>query len=232
MPDIALLQKMMAEVAASLSEPGDLGDTLQRIARTARDTVPGADFASITVRQRDGRLDTVVTTDPIVMQADCIQYELREGPCYDAVTDTETSYCPDLGADSRWPGYAPRAARLGLSSQLAIRLSARDGTYTGLNLYSSLADAFGDDPSGVVRLFASHASVALGFARELDTLKEAVGSRQIIGEAIGIVIERYGLMEERAFEFLIRLSQTSNVKLREVAAEIVANSTRALRDAG
>lgn len=223
--------QVMSQVAASLSEPGDLGETLQRITRTARETVPGAEHASISVRHSDGRLLTMAPTDPLTTEADGAQYELREGPCYDAVTDADVSYSPDLGADDRWPRYGPRARRLGFRSQLAIRLGSRDGSYTGLNLYASVPRAFDDDPSGVARLFASHAKVALGFARELDTLKGAVGTRQVIGEAIGIVIERYGLTEERAFEFLIRLSQTSNVRLRDVAVEIVKTATGALSDA-
>ncbi len=226
------LQDVMAEVAASLSEPGDVEQTLSRITSTARDTVPGAEYVSISVRHSDGRLETLAPTDPLVRQTDSIQYELREGPCYDAVTDAEVSYCPDLAHDARWPRYGPQAHRLGVSSQMALPLAARDGSYTGLNLYSRSHGAFDDDPPGVAQLFASHAKVALGYARELDTLKGAVGTRQVIGEAIGIVIERYELTEERAFEFLIRLSQTSNVKLRDVAAEIVKTATDARVDAG
>lgn len=225
MTDLAFLHRVMAEVAATLSEPGDLADTLHRIAHSARDTVPGAEYASITVRRPDARLDTIATTDALAVELDAIQYELREGPCYDAVTDTDMSYCPDLAADRRWPSYSPRANSLGLGAQLAVRLSSAEGTYTGLNLYSKAVGAFGPEPSQVAQLFSSHARVALGFARELDSLRGAVGTRQVIGEAMGILMERYKLTEDRAFEFLIRTSQTSNVKLRTVAAEIVATSS-------
>lgn len=234
--ELGYAHKVMADVAASLSEPGDLVDTLTRISSTARDTVPGADYASITVRHADGRLETLATTDALVIQADAIQYELREGPCYDAVTETEASYCADLGTDTQWPTYGPRARLLGLRSQLAIRLSATKGAYTGLNLYATEPDAFSEEPMDVARLFSSHAQVALGFARELESLKGAVGTRQVIGEAMGIVMERYGLTQERSFEFLIRMSQTSNIKLREVARGIVESSSSAaapsLSDAG
>ncbi len=220
------LHDVMADVAASLSEAGDLEQTLDRITRTARDTVPGADYASISVRHSDGRLETLAATDPLVVEADALQYELREGPCYDAVTDEDSTYCPDLSNDSRWPRYGPKARDLGLASQLAFRLAGRKGTYTGLNLYSGSLAAF-NEPSGIAGLFSSHAKVALGYAEELDTLKAAVATRQMIGEAIGIVMERFTLTEERAFEFLIRLSQTSNVKLRNVATEIVRLSADA-----
>lgn len=219
----------MDDIASSLREPGNLDQTLERITHTARDTVPGADLVSISVRHPGGRLETLAPTSPLVTEADGLQYELQEGPCYDAVTDEDLTYCPDLSHDARWPRFAPKAHSMGLCSQLAIRLSHRDRSYTGLNLYSRTPHAF-DDADGLARLFASHAKVALGFAHELDTLKAAVATRQLIGEAIGIVIERYDLSEERAFEFLIRLSQTSNVKLREVAAGIVKSASDSGRE--
>jgi hypothetical protein len=225
------LNEVMTDVAASLSEPGDIADTLERISHAARDTVPGADYASITVRRPDGHLDTLATTDPIAVRLDKIQYELHEGPCYDAVTDADISYCPDLHADARWPAYSPHANSLGLASQMAVRLSVAKGAYTGLNLYSKSRDAFGNGAMSIAALFSSHARVALGFAYELDSLKGAVGTRQVIGQAVGILMERYKLTEERAFEFLIRTSQTSNVKLRAVAGEIVAASAKELSGA-
>ncbi len=120
--------------------------------------------------------------------------------------------------------FGPRAAALGMGSQMAIRLTHKGDSYTGLNLYSRELAAF-DDPDGVAQLFSGHARVALGYASEFDMLRSALATRQIIGEAIGISMERYRLTEERAFEFLIRVSQTSNVKARDVAADIVGTAT-------
>lgn len=224
MPDRSL-NDLLDTVATSLSETGDLPDTLSRITHSALDTVPGAEYVSISVRHPDDRLETLAPTSPLAEQLDELQYELREGPCYDAVTDEDVNYCSDLATDGRWPVYGPRANALGVCSQMAIRLTERGETYTGLNLYSRKPRAF-DGPPDVARLFSSHAKVALGYAHELGTLHAAVTSRQTIGEAVGIIIERYKLDQQRAFEFLIRVSQTRNVKLREVAADIVNETVR------
>ncbi|MGI8433565.1 MAG: ANTAR domain-containing protein [Nocardioidaceae bacterium] len=212
---------MLDTVAASLSEAGDLSETLIRITHAARDNVPGADQASVSVRHADGHVETVAPTDQVAERADQIQYELREGPCYDVLIDDEViTYSADLANESRWSKYGPRANALGLGSQMAIRLTEHNESYTGLNLYSRDVHAFDDTPT-VALLFSSHAKVALGYAQELESLNAAVMNRQVIGQAVGIVVERYGLNEERAFEFLVRVSQTSNTKLRDVAADIV-----------
>lgn len=218
--DIQDLDTAMDAMATSLAHPGDVGESLKRIVVAATQTVPGADYASITVRHPDNRLETVAYTSPLALYADELQYELREGPCYDAVTVDTTTYSPDLAKSSEWPTFGPKVAEEGLRSQMGVRLSNEDGKVTGLNLYSTRLEAF-VDAEPLIRLFASHARVVMGFATELQTLKGAVGTRETIGTAIGIVMERYGLTKERSFAFLIRISQNTNTKLRDVASDIV-----------
>jgi ANTAR domain-containing protein/GAF domain-containing protein len=220
------LDEAMRAMAEALAQPGDLDQALDRIVNAAATTVPGADYASITVKRADGRLTTVAASGPIVREADELQYELREGPCYDAVTLDTTTYAPDLSRDPRWPRFGPKVAEMGLLSQMGLRLSRLEEEVTGLNLYSRSRKAFEDD-DGLPELFASHARVALGYAMQLQTLHGAIGTRETIGKAIGIVMERYELTGERAFEFLIRLSQNSNVKLRDVAAGVIEVRRRA-----
>lgn len=221
--DSAELIRQMRLVAESLSEPGDVGDSIARITRAACETVPGADYASLSVRHADGSLETQAPTDELVRQLDHDQYELREGPCYESVTDEPVNCSPDIGNDERWRRFGPRAEARGIRSQLAVRISDKANRVTALNMYSSRLDAF--DPSdGLAMVFASHASIALGYAAMVDSLSEALGSRAQIGKAIGILMRRYGLSDDRAFEFLVRLSNTSNVKLREVAAQVVEHA--------
>ena len=213
----------MREIADSLTRPSKLDDALDRITAAAVETVPGADYASISTRHPDDRLETSAATGDLPRRMDEMQYELREGPCYETVVDDDEAavYSADVGDDGRWPRFGARAADAGLRSQLAIQLDSRDGTAMSLNLYSQTADAFREDRD-LAQLFASHARVALGFAAELKTLQGAVGTREVIGKAIGILMFKYNLTSERAFEFLVRLSQNSNIKLRDVAARIVA----------
>ena len=126
------LDDAMSAVVVSLREPGDLADTLRRITRAAQDMVPGVDYASISIWRSGGTLETVAATDSLVDVVDALQYQLREGPCYDAVIAERFTGSGDLRSDFRWPTFGPRVAELGLVSQLAIRLQDDSAMRVGL----------------------------------------------------------------------------------------------------
>jgi hypothetical protein len=161
----------------------------------------------------------------MLLGLDAAQYELREGPCYDAAVDQLYVSSPNLAADERFPRYAAMAVKAGVRAQAGVRLfdTPRPSAQAALNLYSREVGSF-TDMSVVSQLFAHQAAIALDYAREVENLQEAVRTRQAVGRAVGIVMERYGLNEERAFAFLARVSQTRNVKLRQVAAEMVTDA--------
>lgn len=211
-------------LSANLS-PGDLDHTLERITMAAVAVLPGVHYASITVKHADGSLQTAAPTDQMLLGLDAAQYELREGPCYDAAVDELYVSSPNLAADERFPRYAAMAVKAGIRAQAGVRLfeTPKPAAQGALNLYSRDVGSF-TDLSVVSQLFAHQAAVALDYAREVENLQEAVKTRQAVGRAVGIVMERYGLNEERAFAFLARVSQARNVKLREVAAEIVSET--------
>lgn len=210
----------MGQVAKTLAEPGDLETTLMRITTTARDTVPGCDACSLSIRREDDTLETWAATDSLILELDQLQYILREGPCYAAIESGPMTCSPDIRNDARWPKFGREAADRGIRSQMAVRISEQVGSITGLNLYAYELSAF--DPSdGLATLFASHAAIALGYVQEVTSLTSALQTREDIGKAVGIVMERYSLTDERAFEFLVRLSNDSNTKLRDVAAHVV-----------
>ena len=123
------------------------------------------------------------------------------------------------------------AVQAGVRAQAGVRLfeTPKPSAQGALNLYSRDVGSF-TDMSVVSQLFAHQSAVALDYAREVENLQEAVKTRQAVGRAVGIVMERYGLSEERAFAFLARVSQTRNIKLREVAAEIVAEMEERARE--
>jgi GAF domain-containing protein len=216
------ITQVMADMARAMQDPGDISVTLQALTACAIDTVEGADFASISVRHRDGRLETLAPTDPVVRRVDELQFALSEGPCYDAVEGDSISASQDLAHDDSWPAYGPQVAALGIRSQLGIRLATDGGWRVALNLYAKRPRAFDNDTIEVAELFADQAAVAMGFVRTVQTLNKALATRQAIGQAVGILMERYTMDAERAFAFLVRASQTSNMKLRDVADEIVA----------
>lgn len=216
----------LLDTARRLSErltPADLDGTLRQITAAAVEVLPEVHAASISIRHADDSLETCAPTDQFLCDLDEAQYELREGPCYDAATDTVHVIAPDLASDERFPHYGPIAVQAGVRAQVAVRLFDGPKSKGGLNLYSHNVNAF-ESTDPLSALFAHQAAVAITYANEVASLKEAVRTRTLIGQAVGIAMERYELTDDRAFAFLARLSQTRNVKLRLVAQELVAES--------
>ncbi|TCC44384.1 ANTAR domain-containing protein [Kribbella pittospori] len=213
----------LAQQLARTLTPGDLDHTLSRITAAAVEALPDTDYASITILHVDGRLETVAPTDDVLWGVDAAQYELREGPCYQAAADSVHITSPDLARDERFPRYAASAVAAGLNAQAGIRLFDAPKSRGALNLYARQVGAF-SDLGGLGELFRHQAAMAIDYAREIHNLQEAVRTRSTIGTAVGIVMERYHLTDERAFAFLARLSQDGNVKLREVAKRLIATT--------
>ena len=183
--------------------------------------LPEVEYASITIQHADGRLETSAPTDDLVLRLDAAQYEFREGPCYEAATDTVHVSSPDLTSEPRWPRYAPVAVAAGVQAQAGVRLFDARESNGALNLYSRERGSF-EELDGLGQLFSHHAATAIDYAREITQLQQAVQTRQVIGQAVGIVMHQYGLDDARAFAFLTRLSSHSNQKLRLVADQVIA----------
>jgi hypothetical protein len=216
------LVRAASQLAAALT-PGDLDHTLNQVTAAAVELLPEVDFASLTVRHADGRLEIVAPTDHLVTEVDQAQYELREGPCYDTATDEVHIVAPDIATDVRYPQYGPVAAKAGIGSQIGIRLFDTGKAHGALNLYSRRVGVLASlEP--VHALFAHQSAMAIEYAREIDDLHKALETRKVIGQAVGIVMNRYELNEQRAFAFLVRLSSRQNVKLHRLAQEFVLAS--------
>lgn len=216
------------EVSRRLSEslrPGDLDTTLEHITRAAVDVLPSVDFASITVKHDDGELTTSAPTDPSITDLDAAQYTLQEGPCYEAATDTVHVTAPHLATDPRFPRYGPVAVSVGIEAQAAIRLFDGRESNGALNLYSRRPGSLADLEI-LGQLFAHHSAVALAYARQVSQLQEAIQTRQLIGQAVGVAMERFDLDDARAFAFLTRLSQDNNIKVRVIAERMLNEANR------
>ena len=205
--------------------PGDLDQTLRSVTNGAVDVLPDVDHASITVLHEDGSLTTVAETAEVVLELDARQYELREGPCYAAAVESSHVISSELASDPRFPEYGPFAATRGVAAQAGIRLFDSTRGRGALNLYSSRVGAF-EDLDMLSALFVSQAAAAIAYAGEMSDVSVAMSTRATIGKAVGIVMERYELSEERAFAFLTRVSQYRNVSVRLVAKETIAASER------
>ena len=224
MPSDPRVRDAIAGLVDSLQTLGR-AESIEALTRAACDVVPGAAYASITIVHEDGHIETVAPTDPVVALVDQIQAELREGPCYDAATEDAMFIAEDLANDSRWPAYGPKAAGHGIAAQMGVDLHAPGPGRAALNFYATRTWLF-VDAADTAELFATHASLVLGYASASDHFQTALKSRKTIGQALGILMERYSIDEDRAFHFLTRVSQDSNVKLRAVAADIVAGVNR------
>jgi GAF domain-containing protein len=213
---------VLARVAREINAPTSLAATLDSIVHTARRSLPGIDHVGISVAQRAGGVATEAATGDLVIRLDELQYGLGEGPCLYALEAATVVRVEDAGHDDRWPRYLPEAVKLGLRSQLGVQLGIDDRTLGCLNMYSTSVDRLDDDLLHLAELFAVHAALAMGRARTEEQLRTGMATRTLIGQALGIVMERYGMDGDRAFAFLSRASSVTNTKLRDVAAEIVA----------
>jgi GAF domain-containing protein len=162
----------------------------------------------------------VAASDPAVTTADLLQLECGEGTGVEAIMRCRGFVSDDLQLDPSWPTWGPEVARLGLRSALSVRLAHGD-TVGALNFYAHEPLSFGSEDLALAEVFAVHASVAVGTARQRDSLHQAIDARHLIGQAQGILMARYDIDAEQAFDVLRRYSSHGNQKLREIAAEVV-----------
>jgi hypothetical protein len=214
------------ETARILMSAGSVTDTLASVVNLAVSTIEGCDFAGLFLIE-EGVVSTPVHTDPIVVEVDALQHLTGQGPCLDAITYRTIFYADDLGDDQRWSHFGPQATTAGIRSVLALPL-ADDTRQGALNLYARYPSAFGVVDRGKAVLLASLATLALSVAhsheneeRKLDNLHAAMISRELIGQAEGILMERERVTATEAFDILRRASQHLNLKLREVAQRLV-----------
>jgi len=230
-PDLVVAEGL-ARASALMNTSRSFQGTLDAIVQATRTSLPEFGHVSISVKNRQGTFETEAGTDQLAWELDGVQYELGEGPCVQAVEDEPVVVVEHLGHEQRWPRYVPAALERGLRSQVAVRLFTDNQHVAGLNLYSTERDDIDVGSAETARLFATHAAIILGHAQHEDQLTQALQTRKTIGQAIGIVMERYRIDADRAFQFLIRASSTSNVKLRDVAEEVVTSSIERYRTGG
>lgn len=215
---------IMARAAAELQrEPGERAIT-EAIVTTAVEAVRDADAASLTVQKADGRRqsETLASTSEVARVCDETQHALPEGPQFDLTPQQMWVSSSDVENDPRWPRWGPRAASLGVASVLSVSLYERGRAVGALNLYAAREGRFRDsDQTELGVVFASHAANALASARHIAGLEIALASRHVIGVAQGLLMGRYGLDQDRAFDLLRRISSHENVKLVEVARRVV-----------
>jgi GAF domain-containing protein len=211
---------VFADLAMRLHEEPTMQQTLDRVVEFALSAV-GCRYAGVMLLHGRQRVESAAVTDPVAAKADQLQLAAGEGPCLAAITDERTYRVDDASTDQRWPRWCPLVAELGLRSVLSVRLFTSDTTVGALNLFDPEPLRFDADDVAVAHVLARHAAIALASSREVENLELAVDARSLVGQAQGILMERFDLDADRAFAVLRRYSQDHNIKLRAVAQRLV-----------
>ncbi|MFF7241766.1 ANTAR domain-containing protein [Streptomyces collinus] len=215
--------QQMAVLARELLAQSSVEDTLKCITSAATGLVEGCDAAGILILQ--GRqVRSVAPTEQLVVDSDRLQERLGEGPCFDAARSMQGERVFRIAdftrPEPRWPAYTPQARDLGVGSMMGFLLYTEEEELGALNVYSRKAGMFTDASETAGWLLASHAAVAYSSAREHAQLEQAIATRHLIGEAMGILMGERRLTEQQAFDVLRRYSQENNIKLRDVARRV------------
>ena len=220
----------IAEIVQQLhSRPDTDSDTVvAELAEHAAVEIPGAQYAGVTVTRNAKQIDTPAATHKWPILLDEIQQLHREGPCLTAAWEEKTIHVPDLETDDRFPLYRRDALeQTPIRSVMAFQMFIAGETMGALNVYAEEPRAFGQASRDIGLIFAAHSSVAWNSARRDEQFRRALASRDTIGQAKGMIMERYGVDAVQAFEVLRKLSQDSNVPLVEVATELVTKAQSA-----
>jgi GAF domain-containing protein len=213
---------LLATLARELATKAHVDDVWERVVQACVQQIDGAEHAGITLLTGDS-VSTPRATGELVRTIDRHQYECGEGPCLTAAVEhTPVVVVEDLSADDRWPKFASAVDGLGVRSILAFQLYTDKDAIGGLNVYASGPDAFTDESVHTGTLLAAHAAVAAAAAAHSEHLRIALASRDTIGQAKGILMERYKITADQAFDLLIGISQKTHRKLMDIATDLAA----------
>ena len=209
-----------ARMAMTLHDEPTLEQTVDRVLEFALKAL-GCSYAGIILVHREKRVETFAATDPLVERLDKVQFEVGDGPDLEIIEDHRGVIVDDTETDSRWPAWSNQVAEAGVRSMLGTRLHTSETTIGSLNLYDVRAGAFTAEDRGIAEILASHAAVAMESTREQVNLWKAIDARQVIGQAQGLLMERFAIDADQAFTVLRRYSQDRNVKLNAVAQLLI-----------
>jgi GAF domain-containing protein len=214
------LARQLAEAARSLQRQTSPQQVLDGVVTLASAMVPGADEATITMVRKDRHCYSAAATSALASDFDVLQDEAGEGPCLDAIWQQETVRVDDLATDPRWPVLGPRATERGVVSMLCLQLFVHQDTLGALDLLAHAKSAFTDESEHIGLLLASHAAIAAADAQHLENVISALVNRDIIGQAKGILMERFRITSDQAFAVLAKVSQDTNRKVSAVAEDL------------
>ncbi len=216
----------LATVTAALVQTLDLrrptvDATVLAIAEAAVHAIPGAEHCGVLLLHDDGSPECRAATSRVPVAIGSLIDETGEGPCLLAANTRATVCVADTATETRWMGYIGGARRLGVGSVLCLPLTVNTNHFGSMSLYSTRSHVFGDEAEVLGTMFAAHAAAAMSRANQQQQFRDALDTRDVIGQAKGILMERHRVTADQAFAVLVELSQQTNTKLRVVAEHLV-----------
>jgi hypothetical protein len=216
------LAHRMAELSRNIAVPRRTDDVLREVTKTVVELIPGVDTAGVLLVRPGGKFESVAGTSGVPHELDELQMRLGEGPCLEASLHDTVVRTDDFREEVRWRKYSAAVVEAGVLSGLSFKLYTADRTAGALNLFGFKPNAWNPDAETIGMVLAAHAASALAASREGENLQSALLTRDRIGQAKGIIMERYGVDDVRAFDMLRSLSQESNVRLLDIAQRVIA----------
>ena len=224
--DHADLATTLAVVAQTLARENELTAVILRTCRLAVETIDACEHADVMIVAPGGTLTVPAATDWVGLRIVSFEEEYGEGPCVDAFRTGSTVHSPDFNSESRWPQFVRRCmVETPVRSGVGVPLVVGDRPIGALDLYANALNSFHDEDRAAAVLFAAHAAVAFSAARERVQFQEALASRDVIGQAKGILMTQSHITADEAFDMLRRASQRLNRKLVSIAQDIVDKNT-------
>jgi hypothetical protein len=211
----------MAELARTVAPPRGVEEVLLETTTAAVELIPGADTAGILLVGKGGKFESHAGTTALPHELDELQHTLQEGPCLGAAVDATVLRTDDFREESRWPAYSAAVVKIGVLSGLSLRLYTAERTAGALNLFGYEPTVWDSEAITIGTVLAAHAASAIMASKQGEELKSALATRDRIGQAKGIVMERFGVDDVAAFDMLRRLSQESNTPLVTVAERVI-----------
>jgi GAF domain-containing protein len=222
------LVRLFGGLAMDMQEASPGEPTLKVIVDAAVKLIPGVRWAGIsTIAGR--QVIPMVPTSDVVAELDAVQSAVNDGPCLTALRDHRRVHIEDMTLDERWPRFASEALTRGVHSLLSFQLFVFGENLGALNLYGDQSHSFDDESILIGDVLAQHASVAMASAAAERQFDDAIASRDLIGQAKGILMHRASVDALQAFTMMIHVSQATNTKLVKVAEMVVADHLKTLQ---
>ncbi|MCZ4549215.1 GAF and ANTAR domain-containing protein [Gordonia rubripertincta] len=212
----------LASLAAGVSAAHSADEALRAVTTAVVDLLDGADSADILVISgRTKQFRSYAATSALPREMDDLQEQVGEGPCLEAARGTTVVRADDLNTETRWPDFCSGATNVGVISMLSFKLYTAPNVLAALNVFGKAANAFADRDEEVGLMLATNAAVALQMANSREQFESALASRDIIGQAKGMIMERFRIDAVQAFNLLVKLSQDSNTPVAKLSGQLV-----------